>query len=355
MINLDFCILKNPLNNNETPIVFVTRNGREQLDATIIDDDEYEKAIFALQNFGYIESDFLTFQFSQDPDFPIIEQEKIKEILQEQGMSYNEELEKNLIDEFNQQLKIKDTQDLIKILNERKENQQSVVLTNYLLNNTSIYKVPEVGEKISLYFNLFLECKFKENSCYLNFNGDFFSNEESSTRNFIQILKCDFIRLNNPYNPNKITLKSCWTNEDILKKIHMSKNGSFTKKEGQIGKVFAYHLMEVKHSIPKTNRITVEIDNLSNFDSMVLISKQIKTKFKIQNLRTRKKEGVFKILNDCKVILESKMMKYADMDEFEKAQMIKNDISYIDVKLPLLEKEPENIANSVLEKKYNIN
>lgn len=353
LINLDFCILSNPLNENKSPIIFVTRMGENHLDASIIDEDDYEKAIYAIQRIGYIESDILTFEFSQDPDYPVMNQEKIVEILENQGMKYSKNLENNLKTEFDE-LRVKNNKDFL--INERKQEKGSGFdIERFFRKNQTIFKVPEVGEKISLYFYLFLECKFKENNCFLNFNGDFFSNLETNTRNFIQNIKCDFIRINNPYNPNKIILKSCPNNKEILKKVSMFKNGSFTRDDGISGKIFVYHLMEVKNNIPDTGRVTIEIDNLENFDNMVLVSKKIKKEYELERQKLIEKKEIVEVISECKDVLQQKMLKHADEDEFEKASVIKRDIEYIDLKLSQLEKEEDKISIETVAKKYHIN
>ena len=99
-INLDFCIIENPLDKNKRPIIFVTRKGRQYLDETVINEDDYEKAIYIIQNIGYVESDILTFEFSQDPDFPHIDVGSIKKVLEEEGMNYSQELEETMKSEF---------------------------------------------------------------------------------------------------------------------------------------------------------------------------------------------------------------------------------------------------------------
>lgn len=353
LINLDFCILNNPLNENKSPIIFVTRTGENHLDASIIDEDDYEKAISAIQRIGYIESDILTFEFSQDPDYPTINQEKIVEILENQGMKYNKDLEKNLKIEF-EELRNKNGNKPTENIG-KQDKVEGFDIERFFRKNQSIFKIPEVGEKISLYFYLFLECKFKENNCFLNFNGDFFSNMETHTRNFIQTIKCDFIRINNPYNPNKIILKSCPNNREILKKVSMFKSGSFTKDDGISGKIFVYHLMEVKNNIPDTGRVTIEIDNLGNFDNMILVSKKIKKEHELEKQKLIEKKEIIEIISECKSILQQKMLKYADDDEFEKASVIKKDVAYIDAKLLQLEKEEEKISLETVGKKYHIN
>lgn len=346
LINLDFCIIKNPLNEEKSPIIFVTRQGKTELDVSIINDEDYEKAIHTIQKLGYVESDILTFEFSQDPDFPIINQDSIKKTLESHGMKYSKKLEKKLQTEF---LNFKKEED------KYKKSENSLGIQRFFVKSHSKFRVPEVGEKISLYFYLFIECKFKENNCYLNLNGDFFSKVETNTRNYIQIIKCNFIRVNNVYNPNKIILKSCLNHKQLLRKVKIYKSGSFTKEENGFGKIFVYHLMEVKNSIPEMGRVTIEVDNMHNFDNMILTSKHIKKEYGIEMQREVSKNTIKDSIQECKKILEQKMLKNADDEEFEKAAIIKKDITYINSKLLQLSSEQDVIPLKTVDRKYHIN
>ena len=350
-INLDFCVLENPINNDNNPIIFVTRQNKSYLDPTIIQEDEYEKAIYAIQELGYIESDILTFEFSQDPDFPIIGSKSIIKELKKRGMKYNEKLELSLIDDFDE-IRGNNTANVLQSLQDNINNKD--LLKEYVKKKKSIFKIPKVGEKISLYFYLFIECKFKGDNCFLNLNGDFFSNKETKVRNYIQTIKCDFIRVNNTYNPNKIILKSSLNNEELIKKIKIFKNGSFVKEEGLVNKTFAYHIMEIKDSIPKLNRISIEISDLNNYENMILVSRQIKQKQKLSLEGTVKKSVVLRQMDECNEILQNKMITLANSEEYEKAQAVKEDIKKVNRKTNKIKKEDDNISLKILEKKYQI-
>lgn len=350
-INLDFCIIENPLDRSKRPIIFVTRKGRQYLDETVIDEDDYEKAIYVIKNIGYVESDILTFEFSQDPGFPSIAVADIKKTLENNGMEYSEELEKTMKSEF-ELFNLKQTKQLLEDLNNT--SPQPILTSEILfsLRKNDTYKIPAIGEKLTLYFYLFIECKFFGNKCYLNLNGDFTSNRNDFLRNYIVPFKCNFVRINNIYNPNKIILKSCQTNSDILKKLPIDFSGSFNlkiKDDNQIiDKSFIYYLMEVKNNFPQENRITIEIDSSINFDKMILMSKEIKKDYEALHRLQYNMSSTASIFEDMITkALTPKMLAHAENDEFEKAAIIKKDISYIQERL--------NDIKNILEKKEDIN
>ena len=336
-INLDFCIIENPLDKNKKPIIFVTRKGVQRLDETVVKESDYERAIYAIQNIGYVESDTLTFESSQESGHPNIAVDEIKKILEGKGMEYSQQLEKSIKNELDM-FNLMGAKQLIKDLGEEsghRKNKKSLNSKAIIsLQKNSVYKIPEVGEKITLFFYLFIECKFIGEKCYLNLNGDFTSKENNDLRNYLLPFKCDFIRINNVYNPNRIILKSCLINSDILKNLPIDYSGSFnlkTKvKDLVIDKLFVYYLMEVKNNFPLENRITIEIDNSINYDQMISMSKGIKkyyeklfngTKYVISHLPDS--------LEKMREILTQKMLTFADEDEFEKASKVKEDINYI--------------------------
>jgi len=348
-INLDFCVIENPLDKNKRPIIFVTRKGRQYLDETVIEEDDYEKAIYAIRNIGYIESDILTFEFSQDPGFPNIAIDDIKKTLEDKGMEYSDGLEKTIKTEF-ELFNLKDAKQFLDGIKATQSPSLTPEILFTLKRNT--YKIPEIGGKLTLYFYLFIECKFSGDKCYLNLNGDFTSKKNDALRNFIIPFRCDFVRINNIYNPNKIILKSCQTNSDILKKLPMDFNGSFNlkiKDGNQIfDKLFIYYLMEVKNNFPQENRITIEIDSSTNFDKMILMSKEIKKDYDALCYLKYDISTTIDIFEDMiKKALSPKMFAHAENDEFEKAAIIKKDVTYIENKLCELKE--------ILEKKRELN
>jgi len=230
----------------------------------------------------------------------------------------------------------------------------------FLFNKKSHYKIPEIGEKLTLYFHLFIECKFSGEKCYLNLNGDFTSSENDSLRNYLGAFKCNFIRINNVNNPNKIILKSCKTNQDILKKLPMDYAGSFNLKIKDnkllIDKLFVYYLMEVKNNFPLENRITIEIDSSYNFDQMIEMSKKIKGKYEFVMKKNYAIGNVLDNFTKMIEILNPKMLALADEDEFEKAAKIKSDIKYIEGKIKKIsEIKEETIPYGEFLKHFHVN
>ncbi|MFA5067676.1 MAG: hypothetical protein WC466_06565, partial [Candidatus Izemoplasmatales bacterium] len=188
---------------------------------------------------------------------------------------------------------------------------------------------------------LFVECKFVGDKCYVNLNGDFSSEENSSLRNYISTIKCDFVRIGNTQNPNKIMFKSCKTDKEISKNIPIDYSGSFilkTKDENYITeKNFVYYFMEIKNNLPQQSRISIEIDSPYNFNEMIKLSKKIKTQYKLSQKKEIDINKTSEHLLKIKKILNDKMLSFAEKEEYEKAIYVKKDIKSIENKIEKIE------------------
>jgi len=347
-IKLDFCILDNPIDKNKNPIIFITGQNKNYLDINVVNLEDYENVIFLVQKFGYIETDILTFEFSQDPDYPYIPKKNIKKILEEKGLKYNYNFEKTLKRDFN---KFKDNSIFYSL--KTKENKKKEPY-DYFFNSLHNYYIPEIGEKITLYFYLFLECNFKKDKCYLNLNGNFFSNEETDTANYIKVVKSDFIRINNYYNPNKIILKSVKTNRDFLKEIPFIKHGKFKRIKNNVEKTYVYYFIEIKKSIADNSRIKIEIENNSNFDSMIELSKTIKKDYIKESKQLENKKTIIQTIDNCYEIINEKMLNFAKEEKYEDAGILKKDLHFINKKRNQILQVTENIPFYKITKKIGV-
>jgi hypothetical protein len=103
-INLDFCIINNPINGEKMPIIFVTRKGEKHLDETILDEYDYKKLKQKIRDIGYVESIPLIFEFSQNKSISALPTNNIKKVLEKSGMNYSYEFESYInsnFEEFN--------------------------------------------------------------------------------------------------------------------------------------------------------------------------------------------------------------------------------------------------------------
>ena len=89
--------------------------------------------------------------------------------------------------------------------------------------------------------------------------------------------------------------------------------------------------MVIHDSIKKDNRITIEVERDINYNEMIRCSKRIKREQELF------KRDIFVNLNseivlaeETVAILKEKMLRNADIEEYEKAASIKKDIDYIE-------------------------
>jgi len=339
-LKLDFCIVSNPLDDGDKHFIFVTEEGIDYLKTEIIETDEYENALMEIQKLGFIECDNLTFQREEDNEMPVIGVEEIKKVLVEKGLNYNEELEKKITEEFDALKKHKDSITK-RFINNFYHAQKAVGF-----KGKAKHKVPEIGNKITLYFYLFIECRFLENGdCFVNFNGDFTSKENDANRNFISVVKSDFIRI--PDENGRVSLRSLKTHKDLFKEIHIYYSGNFKQSslvknkkpnEDQIlTKTYIYNIMEIKNSIKKENRISIIVDSDHNFDEMIEISKVRKLEKKTEDKRMIKLKNYITIRNkEILEILDGKMLDYATLEMYEKANNMKRNIQIFKDRVEIL-------------------
>jgi len=255
-------------------------------------------------------------------------------------MRYSEKLEKVLTDQF-------------ELLKKHKDSLTEKFITDiYKMKNpawfiNANYRIPEIGDKLTMYFYLFIECRFLQNGdCFVNLNGDFNSKENNPNRNYIGIVKSNFIRIpcDNKY---QISLKSLKTHEDFFKEINMYFSGQFeyttinkleqSNEKQFIIKTYMYNIMEIKNSIKNDNRISIFVENDFNFDEMIKLSKLRKLEKKIEEKRIIKLED-FLTTNSTEIknLLNTKMTKFAENEEYEKANTMKKNLELFSEKFEIL-------------------
>lgn len=353
MINLDFCILENPINKSAAPIIFVTRKNIDFLDETVIKEVDYDKAVNIIQNIGFAESDSLTFEFIKNPTTPIINKKSIIDILTKKGMQYNKELEKNLNKEFT----------TIKKKMEIEFDNNKFSATDSDIKNIKKIKVPKVGDQVTLYFNLFLECRFVNNIPYLYLSGDFDSCATTDIRNFYRPIKMSFMRISNS-NPDKIILKSQKTTEGLFKDLPITQEGAFILqepvKEGNVTisiqrKSYVYNFIEIKNNLPKDNRITLDVNGDNSFRIMYSLSEKIKNNYENWSNCIIDVNARYNKLVEIEGVVDKKMMFYAGEEEFEKAAALKKDLEHIrKVKKPMQKCVGKPMTAEEFVKKFHI-
>lgn len=339
-IKLDFCILNHPFDDKKAPIIFVTRNNKDILDETVMDDEEYEKAIFAIQELGYVQSDALTFISSEDPDFPVMDIKTLRRRLEKIGMQYNENLEVSIKNTF-EMLKHTST-DVVTENQISEEIPWPYIPSSYFRSlNKPKSRVPDFGERITFYFYLFVEAKFISRSkLFVSFSGDIESKERNNRRQYLRPVKVDFIRVKNQQNPNKILFKSCQTFQDLFKFVPIQNKGSFvyvaSENINEIGEkeitsfTLVYDFMEIKNHLKLTERITIESEDNIAFDKLMAASKLVKHEYvSYERKSLLVGQNTINRLTEVAENLEKKMYEYAADEKFEKAALLKKDIAHI--------------------------
>lgn len=345
-INLDFCVIPNPYNKGFKNLVFISYRGANKIDEKLCLEQDYEHLKNVLWNYGYKEINYCVFESSNNTT---IRADELKSRLSEAGLRYSKPFEFNIngeLESFN-----------LELMSQIEEARAYPALENIQFSTTSKAiksKVPAVGEKIVLHFYLFLQCNWiNENDCVLDLVGDLYSKENNNTRNFLQITKSEFVRLD-AGRSDEIILQSVKTYGDFVNEINILHKGIFKfvkpimSKDGEMvikTKEFTYNIIEIKKNINPIHRINVEAKLNLYYDGMMSVSKKIKKELSLEQKRIVSLEAIRPEMLSLKQKLKDKMLTLAETEEFEKANNIKTDVSFIENKIQAIDgMEEKNIT-----------
>jgi hypothetical protein len=359
-INLDFCVIPSPYNKGAKNLVFISYRGANKIDEKLCLEADYEHLKNTLGQYGYQEIDFCIFESS---DNTIIRADILKSKLSEAGLRYSKPFEFNImgeLDSFNLELMSQQEE----AYNLKSESSVYFSTTTPIINSVKS-KIPAVGEKIVLHFYLFLQCHWiNENDCVLELVGDLYSKENNNTRNFLQITKSEFVRLDSNI-PNTIMLQSVKSYGDFTNEINILHKGNFKfvkpimSQDGDMvmkTKEFVYNIIEVKKSINPIHRIVVEANLNQYYDNMISVSKKIKKELSLEQKKIVSLEVVRPEMLLLKQKLKDKMLILAETDEFEKASIVKKDMNFIDNKIKSIDDmEEKNITYGEYFKTFCLN
>jgi hypothetical protein len=352
----DFCLIHNPYDLEGKSLVFITARGLEYIDDTIIMDDDYRKVKSILENYGMMEIEFCSFE-SVDK----IDDESLINKLEDRGVKYSKSLEIKISKEMKD---LKNTYSSF-------SSETSYIPYNFYDPNSKIeldltkVRIPNVGEKISLFFYLFLECHFiTDDDCVLLLNGEFYTNEDNHFRNFLNITKSDFIRIESD-TPNVIVLQSTKKYKDFSNEVDLLHSGNFKiikpymTEIGQKAyktKEYQYNFVEIKKSINPEQHIVIQVSLDGYLNQMFERSKDIKK----ENLKVRKKTISLEVIktqaSQIKEKLESKMIDSAETDQYERASYFRNNINLLDSKLKIIsDMNEEKISIAEYKKIFSFN
>lgn len=357
-VKLDFCVVPSPYAQGRKNLVFVSYRGSAMIDEKLCQEEDYELLKYTMNKMGYQEIDFCTFESANNAS---IGSEELNHKLAEAGLHYSKPLEFNILselDSFNRDLME------IQMYKHEKENPFFEPVVNREKEIKTKYKVPEVNEKISLYFYLFLQCNFlNDHDCILQIAGDLYSKENNNTRNYLQITKSDFVRLKSD-TPNTIMLQSVKTWGDFIKDIDFLHKGKFVFQKPLIQdgnviiktKEFTYDIMSIKTKINPAHKIILEISVNQFYDEIIENSKVIKREQMLNNKKQISLEELRPEILLLKQKIKDKMLHLAEIDEFEQANRLKKDMGFVDDKLNMIDAmEEKSISNEEYSKNFCLN
>jgi len=360
---LDFCVIISPYNVPTKNIIFVTHNGYDVIEKSLCLEPEYDFFRYILNQYGFKEIDYCTFESTEETKVPI---EEVRAKLEGLGANYSKILEISILKE------IKDLQEELRVpgnpyglISDSNNNVRFQFINSEELEMKTKNKVPKIGEKITLHFYLFLQCNFfNENDCMLEILGDIYSKDNNNNRNFLQITKSEFVRIESKI-PGVIVLQSVKNYGEFINEINFLHKGNFkfTKPDyNENGdmikktKEFTYNIMEIKKNINPIHKIVIEVNLNGHYDDMIYMSKKIKKELSLEQKKVIPLEPLVPEMLKLKKRFSEKMLTLADADEFEKASTIKKDIHFIEDKIKIIDAlEEKNITRQEYFKSFCLN
>ena len=344
-VKMNFCVLYEPDAEILEPIIFITSDKSKDFDETIAYVNEYMDLTKFLYKNGFISLSLCSFQFYNGSGKKKLTKKSIMKLLKNFGLSYSVPFESSIYNN-------------LQILNTGNHTPEIEIPLNRK------YKIPEIGEKVTLYFYTFLEAKFKENEyCTLQVRGDFSDFKNTDSKNLINIEKADFIRVESESNdPNQVVLKTVKLQGDFLRAGDPFSIGVFTyyvdKYEGNRiiteVKSYNYNLPEIINNIPKLQRLTVVVQE-DAYDDLIYTSTLIKDQQSVNFKMLINLEEKISIGESIKEGLSQKMIDFSKIEKFEQAAFLKNTIKILDREMEKLKSEPRKfISEKEYRKKYNL-
>jgi len=364
-LTFDFCIIPNPFASGVRNIIFIAKSGDNFLDKNLANKKEYVEIKDAIEKFGYIETSQLQFESSNNSNPRNSSLKEMKIFLESFGLKYSRELEVNIVkdlDTLKNDTDFEARKNLGFIYGNIDNSPIDSDIKDKLVKSRSEmfnfkYREPEINEKVTLYFYLFLEFGFNHHGKpMIHLNGDFSSSEDQDNRNYIKIVQSDFYRITDPKKPNSIILNSCKTQGDFLKEIGILYSGFF-KYQKSIEKMdntiiqeskYPYRLAEVKKFLSPNQSIVVETNRMG-YDTLIKLSNKIKTESVIESRQLIPVGDIEHQAEDLSNFLNKKIELLSISENFEEAAKFKKDIDFIRERVDAIKK---NNKTQITTKEY---
>lgn len=359
-INIDFCIIKNPLENSKNNLlVFITKAGLMHLDESIKDEEGYKVVVNTLKEVGYLETDNFRFEYIKNISTEDSSEKDLKKLLQKAGASYSKGLEEAINEDF-ETIKSKLDINLINdLLNQSEENTFASTIDEafYKLQTEEAvkskdedpdFKLPKLREKIDLNMYLFVDLFMLDDidDFKADLNGGFIKTTKEHAgggyKSLVKIFSDSFTRVNYNNNPEVIELVSTKSKGDLYKEttflydviIDVIKASKFNDTKTMLEtRPYFFNIQDLKDKFKLDEKIYFEV-GVDDYRKMVTMSKNIE----LERVAKQQKNSIDieEVLDDCYGIIESiedEMLMHAEEEEFKEALSLKNRILKIKEKI----------------------
>jgi hypothetical protein len=352
---IDFCIIHAASVAGAKPMIFFSHHKVDEMTEEIWQSKDYVHLKKFVEDLGFLEIDYGVFESkTTSGNFSVL-----TETFFNAGLNYSKPLEDNVRKSFNMIMA-----DAFK--NHQKPYQLPVVINNQpaIAKTKEIsvvdgeFKFPKKGEKITIYFYMFLQIMWtNENDFIADFSGDMNNKHGNGVRNYLGIFKGDFVRTDFDDVPF-LQFESVKTHKDFMEEIDFLYRGLFVfepRYTGQPKSTYSYNIMEVKKHIRNNAQLIVQIGKKEFQENILLASNRIEEEYKGY---MKEKFDLNKAKNAAFMLkekLEKKMKAKSEEEDYEKASVLKNSITFINEKIKkMISLDKEKISRKQYLKLFGI-
>ena len=241
-LNIDFCIIENPIANNDgNLLIFITRSGLDYLDERTKDEESYYRIVDTLKEVGYLETDELRFEYIKNDEVEQVKESDLIESMESAGAKYSKNLETtlkkdlekvkdgldvNLINDFIKQAEVEEFGSSIDEAFFYLQSDIDTEPIGYEKEAVQKFKLPEIGESIDLNMYLMIDLALSEDTqdFTVDFTGSFTKSNKELTeagvhQNLVKIFKDSFKRVNRQNKNGTLEFESTKTKGEMYEEI----------------------------------------------------------------------------------------------------------------------------------------
>lgn len=358
MIKLDYCIIKIAKNKSgsEEVYIYAALPNSTKLDKAVVENKYFQELSSILQENGFSQVEHMMFHISDEKS---IKMTSLMKELKTRGFHRNEKLEDIIKGNYNALKRLKEAS-----LKEKEETPFG----------DKRYPVPKLGQKIDIYFYLFIKTGEKDEDVIdlqLDYDTSYINPDNNYKRFFVKVANSKFTV--KKIKGTKIQLESDRSFDDLLSEINLFYQISLIRDERVdmvnmlepdgakqiMESIEIYNIMEVFDMLSEKNKIIIHLETDKDYQYLRGISKFLKdekNKFDEESIipLILLKESALELINKFTIEIDI----FCEGEEYESAALYQKYIDFLKKKIKyidrLIKQGKENISGKDFQKNFTI-